>query len=247
MYKFIPDVDGPVEVSITKIDVSEDFEVFVFTSCDPTICLASGTNAYGESELVTFNGEKGREYIIVVDGYHGTSGSFDLEIKCIRKKLCDACMQCFKHRPRINTSQTIEFFSGWCDGELMQKSQAFTNVWSVENTNVTYLDNTNNASTNPIIVFPGTGKYRVCQKIYSGSTLLYECCQWLDIKPCNAEPKAFFTTSYDANDGSYTINATGSQNADNMEWQFSESGVSYINGSNTQLYQKFRSLMENVS
>ncbi len=233
VYKFTPDVDGVVELNVTKIDANEDFEVFVFLSCDHTNCLASGTNSYGQSELVTFDGEKGREYIIVVDGYQGTSGSFDIEIKCKTRNLCDACLQCFKYRPRINTSRTLELFSGWCDSDLPQKSQAFTNVWSVDNTTVSYLDNTNNTTINPIIVFPENGKYRVCQKIYSANSLVYECCQWVDIKPCVSEPRAFFSSSYNSNDGVFTIDATGSQNADNIEWQYSESGVTYASGNST--------------
>jgi hypothetical protein len=233
VYKFTPDVNGEVELNVTKIDANENFDVFVLLSCDQTNCLATGTNTYGQSEFVTFDGEKGREYIIVVDGFQETTGSFDIEIKCGKKVFCDACMQCFKYRPRFNVSQTIEFFSGWCDSQAPTKGLAYTNTWSVDNTAVTYLDNTSNTSIDPIMVFPGSGKYRVCQKIYNGTVLLYECCQWVEINPCTSEPRAFFTASQNSNDGTFTLNASQSQNADNSQWQFSESGVNYTSGNET--------------
>lgn len=234
IYSYTANVNGDIEVHVTGIDNNEDFEVFIFSECDPTFCIASGTRSYGEDEIITFDGFQGITYIIVVDGYFGTSGNFDIEIKCEKRRFCDVCMQCFKYKPKLNVVNTFEFSSGWCD-EAVFRAEGYTNIWSVENTNVSYADNTTNVSLDPVIIFPGTGKYRVCQKIYSGSTLLYECCQFVDVKPCSGEPKAFFTATYNNSTGSFSLNGTGSQNIDNIIWQFSDPDVSFVSGNSTSL------------
>ncbi len=238
VYTFTPDIDGKVTVNVTGIGTNEDFDAFVFLSCDHTNCLATSTNGYGQSEELIFEGEKGQQYVIVIDGYKEITGNYDIEVVCPSAGYCDGCLQCFKHRPKFNATNTFELFSGWCDEETPTRMISYTNIWNVEGTSVQYIDNTNNLSKNPIIFFPTPGRYRICQKIYAGSILLHECCQWVNVKPCNGVPKAYFTSVYNSSDATYTIDATLSQNAENIEWQYSENGITYVSGNNTSSISK---------
>ena len=91
VYTFTPDVNGEVTVNVTGIGSSENFDAFVFLSCDHTNCLAVSTNGYGQSEVLTFDGEAGRQYIIVIDGYQETTGNYDIEIVCPSTVICEFC------------------------------------------------------------------------------------------------------------------------------------------------------------
>ncbi|MGB4961117.1 MAG: hypothetical protein WBO36_16655, partial [Saprospiraceae bacterium] len=91
VYTFTPDVNGEVTVNVTGISSNEDFDAFVFLSCDHNNCLAVSTNPSGQSEVLKFNGEEGQQYIIVIDGYKGTIGNYDIEIVCPPAELCDFC------------------------------------------------------------------------------------------------------------------------------------------------------------
>ena len=81
-YSFTAESTGEVTVTMGGLDA--DLDVFVllnpFGSCKPGNCIASGVSVGDES--VTFDALAGETYYIVVDGYQGANGSFDIELTC---------------------------------------------------------------------------------------------------------------------------------------------------------------------
>lgn len=81
VYSFIAARTGEITISLTGVDPNEDFELFLFSGCSHTACLASSVNSIGKNEVIKYNVINGNKYYIVVDGYHGTEGNFNLTIE----------------------------------------------------------------------------------------------------------------------------------------------------------------------
>lgn len=146
---------------------------------------------------------------------------------------CDDCLGCFKYIPLMNNNSTIQFTSGYCleTSTPTFRSLPITYEWSVVgNSNPMYMGGTNKNSINPIINFPNSGTFTVCQKIFNGGNLpIYECCLQINIGPCNGSgPVAYFSAS--GNNGVYALNSGGSINATNIEWDFSNNNVTFTSG-----------------
>ncbi len=86
-YRVFVDQDCLVEVIMQPVDGSpdaDDLGLWVMTDCNDPIngCVGSDdTGAIGAQEDVTFRAQRGTEYFIVVDGFLGDAGPFDLRIE----------------------------------------------------------------------------------------------------------------------------------------------------------------------
>ena len=80
VYTFVSIKTGEITISLTGIDANEDFELFVFSNCNHTVCLKSSTKPRGVNELINLNVINGNRYYIVVDGFKGTHGNYNLSI-----------------------------------------------------------------------------------------------------------------------------------------------------------------------
>jgi cysteine-rich repeat protein len=82
-YEYTAQQTGEVTVSLSGLD--EDLDIFVllnpYGSCKPGNCIAKGTTV-SSPEVVTFYALTGETYYIVVEGYNGAEGSYDLELTC---------------------------------------------------------------------------------------------------------------------------------------------------------------------
>lgn len=75
VYRFTPVAGG--EVSIYLSDAAADLDLYVLEeTCRPERCIAFGDNA------LSFTGEVGTTYFVVVDGYEGAAGAFVLHVEC---------------------------------------------------------------------------------------------------------------------------------------------------------------------
>ncbi len=83
-YRFTAPATGSVTVDLSGIAPGVDLDVFVllhpYGSCTPGNCIARGTSTGSES--VTFDALEGQTYYIVVDGYNGAEGTYDIELTC---------------------------------------------------------------------------------------------------------------------------------------------------------------------
>ena len=80
-YTYLATADGSVTVSLANETASGgDTDVIVLhdvgNGCNPASCLSSGTTT------ATFDAKSGQTYYIVVDGYQGANGSYDLTFTC---------------------------------------------------------------------------------------------------------------------------------------------------------------------
>ncbi len=73
------DTTTDVTIDMFNINADGDLDLFVLYNCVNDYIIASSRNGIGEDESLTTELTTG-EYLIVVDGWKGASGSFDLEI-----------------------------------------------------------------------------------------------------------------------------------------------------------------------
>lgn len=67
----------PVTMTLHVLQPAVDLDLFLLESPDPASCVAAGDNGIALSNLPA-----GRDYVLVVDGYMGSSGPYALAIDC---------------------------------------------------------------------------------------------------------------------------------------------------------------------
>ena len=67
----------PVTISLASLLPAVDLDVFLLASADPVSCVAAGDNGVALTALPA-----GQDYVLVVDGYEGSAGPFNLTIQC---------------------------------------------------------------------------------------------------------------------------------------------------------------------
>lgn len=67
----------PVTISLASLLPAVDLDVFLLTSADPANCVAAGDSGLTLADLPA-----GQDYVLVVDGYQGSAGPFNLTIQC---------------------------------------------------------------------------------------------------------------------------------------------------------------------
>jgi len=86
---------GDLQVNIDNVtgNNNPDLDIFILTDCNDTDCLASGVST-GNSDQATYQNAPAGTYTIIIDGYQGSVGAFDLTVNCIGDPLedgtCDA-------------------------------------------------------------------------------------------------------------------------------------------------------------
>jgi cysteine-rich repeat protein len=83
-YEFTAPRTGPVTVTMGNVDPSVDLDLFVllspFGACAAGDCIAAGDAA--GMDTVTFDALEGQTYYLVVDGFSGAAGTFDIGVTC---------------------------------------------------------------------------------------------------------------------------------------------------------------------
>jgi hypothetical protein len=82
IYSFQAEVDCQVTVSLEELAV--DLDLLVLDGCDPWSCIKAASTPLDiqDIEEVTFGAIAGAEYFVVVDGYAGASGSYQVRVEC---------------------------------------------------------------------------------------------------------------------------------------------------------------------
>jgi hypothetical protein len=158
--------------------------------------------------------------------------------------MCMNCWNCFHFLQSGSDPLTYQFLNRFCDQGYIGFSEDRTNnrfnnnlvyEWSVENTNVTFTNNTNKNSINPFIRFPGFGTYIVCLKVFApGSTTpIYTCCLKVFVSGnCIKKPIAHFNYASNSSNNSFTLNSGTSDGSGEILWDFSGSNVTFLNNTN---------------
>ena len=83
-YRFVPQQNGNVTVTLDPVNPSDDLDLFVllrpYGSCTPGNCVdySAGTS----QETVNFFALAGTTYYIVVVGWNGNHGTYDINVTC---------------------------------------------------------------------------------------------------------------------------------------------------------------------
>jgi hypothetical protein len=84
-YKFVATDNAVITVTMSE-ETSYDTDLTILedkgTGCDPASCLTYGLDA------ASFETKKGNTYYLVVDGYHGGSGTYKIGVECNSKPAC---------------------------------------------------------------------------------------------------------------------------------------------------------------
>jgi hypothetical protein len=77
--------DERCQVTARLSELEDDIDLFVMDECDPFASLkcSSAPLDLQTQELVRFQAEAGRDYVVAVDGYSGASGSYALSVNCL--------------------------------------------------------------------------------------------------------------------------------------------------------------------
>ena len=146
---------------------------------------------------------------------------------------CNPCNECFVYLPRYQTTNTIDFLNHYCEEFIPtfqeDNSRASTTeyFWEVQNANVQFANGTTAGSENPSIIFPGPGTYTVCQNVFVGGNLVFDCCRTIVIGGCNTSPVAFYTSQFFPFNDVFKL--TTNPNGNQVRWSFSEP-VTYWSG-----------------
>ena len=86
-YAFTPECDGQTTVTLTKTSTTAGYlDLLILDgtqACLGASCLTYGLMTNGGVATVTFDGNKGQPYNIVVDGYQGYAGAFTIKTNCV--------------------------------------------------------------------------------------------------------------------------------------------------------------------
>ncbi len=90
IWTFQPSASGAVEVAAFAFDWDLDLTVLEAVpnpdgelSCDPQACVATSWNPPNQpGEFAEFDAVQGRLYFIVIDGWGGSAGEFELQVQC---------------------------------------------------------------------------------------------------------------------------------------------------------------------
>jgi len=78
VYRVVSNRTGPIWAMLSHL--SADLDVFILAACDETTCLAAGQWMAGRKYAVYDDAPMGT-YYVVVDGYNGVDGSYELTIE----------------------------------------------------------------------------------------------------------------------------------------------------------------------
>jgi hypothetical protein len=82
-WSFMTDLDEEVSLHLRGLEQDLDLYVLDSAKCDGSDCRGASTEPETSDETVTFAAGKGVEYIVVVDGWEGAAGPFELEVQCV--------------------------------------------------------------------------------------------------------------------------------------------------------------------
>jgi hypothetical protein len=181
IYRFVPTSSGEVEINLTNILPNQDLQLFLFSSCSQFNCLQSSTNTAGRDENIKFNAQAGVTYFIVVDGYRGSTSTYNLSINC--------CEVVYKSCPEVDFKH---YYSG--NGSDL-KFTFTTNInkapnepWKVLTPNGVDIGSIIGNSNNFEFNFPSQGNYEICIPLIDQNGCLYYCCY-----------KVFISNPFDCN------------------------------------------------
>jgi hypothetical protein len=79
VYKFVPTQSGHAEAYLHDIEEGIDVDIFILeNSCTNETCIEAG------DESGNWLAQDGKTYYIVVDGYSGASGTFEITLDCLQ-------------------------------------------------------------------------------------------------------------------------------------------------------------------
>jgi hypothetical protein len=89
VYSISTTTNQVVTFAITITTADQDLDVFVLSGgCDTASCVDYGA-ASGTADEASFTAEAGLTYYVVVDGYAGAAGQFDVTVTCADAETCD--------------------------------------------------------------------------------------------------------------------------------------------------------------
>ena len=228
LYHFTAPDDGNYTIDLTGF--TGDMDLFILKSefnCNTLpVCIESSNNEAGKNEQKIIQLKKGEHIDIIVDGSLGNNSAFTLKVSCPNPVTnnCPDCFQCFTWRKGSNENE-IYFDNNYCEDFIpvlnsLESRSAVTYQWDFAGENVTFLEGTNRNSQHPKCKFPRAGRYKICLKVFRGSSLLFECCKTIIINPCTKPPVPQLTYSINESNGEVQFDASATSEAESYEWDF---------------------------
>jgi hypothetical protein len=228
LYHFTAPDDGNYTIDLTGF--TGDLDLFILKSefnCNALpVCIESSNNEAGKNEQKIIQLKKGEHIDIIIDGSLGNNSAFTLKVSCPNPVTnnCPDCFQCFTWRKGSNDNE-IYFDNNYCEDFIpvlnsLESRSAVSYQWDFAGENVTFLESTNRNSQHPKCKFPRAGRYKICLKVFRGSSLLFECCKTIIINPCTKPPVPQLTYSINESNGEVQFDASAATDVESYEWDF---------------------------
>ncbi len=177
VYTFSLTQQQSVTIDLTGVDSNEDFELFLFGGCNQNNCIASSTNSYGVNEHIATTLPPG-QYYIVVDGWHETSGLYNLSLSCCPTPTYNFNCGTINYTQAGGTNNPLQY-TFTSTGQTMAPGY----TWQVGTAPSNY-QNVMGATTPTLpYLFSSTGTYDVCFPIVGTSGCVEYCCRKYCIAP----------------------------------------------------------------
>lgn len=198
VYQFTAQSSGVVTIQLTGIDQNEDFELFLLENCDHTYCIEKSTNSNGQNETISFNADIGQNYQIVVDGYNGSSGNYNLLLNCCAPPIFYNCS---------NNGAITYHYSGNGNNLLFNFTSTETipegYQWVIKKNGDVINDHAGTGNSVSIL-FSNSGSYEICIPFLNSQGCIGYCCFPVYVEnpfACNN-----IKYSYSSNNNSYVFN-----------------------------------------
>jgi hypothetical protein len=170
VYSFSLAQTQEVEIDLFGFSGNQDFELFLADNCFQFDIIAESTNTPGSPEEIITTLSPGTYYIIV-DGWNGTNGSFNISLDCCQTTINYGCddILCFPTFPANSYSYQL----------VNTNSQNYAFNWTVNGIGIGSGNNVN-------YTFPGGGSYSVCFSYYDSNNCEVICCTTVCIPPINS-------------------------------------------------------------
>ncbi|MCB0553582.1 MAG: PKD domain-containing protein [Phaeodactylibacter sp.] len=210
-------LDDPQEVTIDLFGFSsnQDFELFLFDQCDQFAAMRKSRNPAGVPEQIVANLSPGT-YYIVVEGYHGASGSFDLSVNwnCCPTTVINDCNDILVYPNQLNGNLSYRFQN--------TNSQVNSGSWSVNGQVV-------GTGNNLDYTFSSTGTYDICFEYIAPNGCPILCCRTTCITaPTNCSD---ITYVYNQQTNSFDFDLVANTSNQDISWINTETGNILSSGS----------------
>lgn len=179
VYFFNLNKTATVTIDLTNPTPGQDFDLLLLGSCAESLCARSSINAPGQAEQIIATSLSPGKYYIVVEGWDGSQGNFDLSVnwECCADEMDNNCEALQYQYVSAGANGSVEYQFTL---NFPAPAPAIVSNW-VTVDGVTVIPASPTPLQNFTYTFPGPGTYVVCYNATKPDGCLYQCCRTIEV------------------------------------------------------------------